>query len=163
MRSGSQAIWFQLRSLSHVKADSISIGMDDRQDYRILRARVAYTEDKVIRSQVLVLGVHRVSGAHVDSTLEDLDKSYPQQVVECTEKVLRCFCGESWEAVRSKIHLLCGDGCPALQKSLRLHIQQLLPAVVLIVRDGCHAARIATKEPLRAWQYISVLRLPGAV
>jgi hypothetical protein len=129
--------------------------MDDRQSWRIIRARVAFTgEDKKISSCVLLLGVHRVSGVQTESTLQDLDQDYGAQVVQATETVLRKICNDRddlLQSVRRKILLLCGDGCPALQKALRLHVQDLLPAVALIVRDGCHAVRIATKEPLRTW------------
>ena len=88
------------------------------------------------------------------TTLESYDADCSEQIVESTQRMLQSICGgddDLYDRTRRKIMVLCGDGCPGLQRSLRLHVHSLLPQVALVtlvVRDSCHAVRIATKEPL---------------
>ena len=85
------------------------------------------------------------------TTLESYDADCSEQIVESTQRMLQSICGgddDLYDRTRRKIMVLCGDGCPGLQRSLRLHVHSLLPQVALVVFDSCHAVRIATKEPL---------------
>ena len=112
----------------------------------------AQEQSKRIWSRYVLLGIYKLSGSKEDtSTLMDYDKDCGEQFLATTDMILQKACGsdEAFLArVRKKIMVLTGDGCPALQKAFKMHVHTILPSVALIIRDACHAIRIATREPV---------------
>ena len=142
------------------QAECISICMDDRGEFRSIHARCAYMDGEQIVSKLVILGIARAECKE----LEDMDKDYGQKVLEGTLHAIRKICTDSKNSVdeeqvasvRKKIMVLVADGAPSMQKALKVHYwSDKFPSLALLVRDACHAIRIALKDPLCP---LSVLR-----
>ncbi|CAJ1449813.1 unnamed protein product [Effrenium voratum] len=138
-------------------SSAVTILMDDRKEWRLIQARVSHkSEDgSAMASSLVLLAMVRNNGMH-DKDLMEVDKDFGERVVSSTNDALRRLCrlpdGQEDEAllrhIYARVMTLVSDGCPAALKALRCHATSIFPSVALIIRDACHAIRIATKEPL---------------
>ena len=138
------------------KSSHATIACDDKGDYRTIRLKCAYIcEDGSVKSSLLLLGVlHR--GGNVDTSIQAFDKDYCEKFLESMRFACGRFCtplGKELDRDLLKrlyqiVCTACGDGHFGLQKALKSQIS-IFPHLSLVIRDACHAIRIATRDPLR--------------
>lgn len=141
------------------KSKHATFACDDKGDYRALRVKVSYeAPDGTIKSEIMLLGVLYKGGRSAETTLQDFDKDSAEKFQHSLKIACERFCTPLGETVdRDLLEQLnrivitaSGDGLFCLQKALRsLASSSVFPKVTLIIRDACHAIRIATRDPLR--------------
>ena len=147
------------------KASAINVLMDDRKGWTLIRARVSYvneTSGTIDSSLLFVAAVRR--GGMVDKDLMDFDEDHGARIVSATDAALRRLCTQddgtldevALRQVYARVMTMCADGGPKEVKALKC-FNQLFPSISLLIRDACHAIRLACKEPLSHLRVLSTL------
>ena len=158
-------------------ANSVTIAVDDRGPYRLIRYRcdatvpgqeasaacprepgreeVSAACPRRVVARDGIIGVHCTSATKGD-TLADLDDDYSERmqnsIVSAIEKIF-CIDGEvdatSAQTVFAKIHTFVGDGAPTVQKCGAMLRAGRCRNIALILRDPVHAMRTSLSDPLK--------------
>ncbi|CAE7368948.1 unnamed protein product, partial [Symbiodinium sp. KB8] len=146
---------------------SISLSVDDRADFRMLRYRrdipgtaslQQWCELEPLACEG-VLGLFRLGGAVKENTLESHDEDKSRQMSESVLELLRRACQdehgnvdeEALQAIQQRVQHFSADQCAAVQKCGKLLASgSSLQQVVWVSADPAHQIRIATKDPLHA-------------
>ena len=155
----------QIRVIAEVKrsdirkqlreAQFISISMDDRKYEKLLRFRSdAPSEPFVHRG---ILGVMSLD----KSAVGDFEEDHALIAVRKMDGFLNRICtplgpgGRKLatdialkEHIRKCIRVFAADGASKERRALFLAAKELCPNIVLVLRDGAHALRIAVRDPL---------------
>ena len=159
-----------------LEAHSITLALDDRGPYRVIRYRCdviagCTTQAAVSPSRETerglsqtvtyrdgILGVH-CTAARKDSSLEDLDDDYSERMRDSVvTAVEQLFSGDvpgeidttNVQRVLGKVHTFLGDGASSVQKCGALLRAGRCRNIALILRDPVHAMRTSTSEPLKS-------------
>ena len=149
-------------------ATSISLSLDDRKDYRLLRFRcdcgpslAHYGRPHTSRPGVFqgVLGVLRGGGVTSTLQMEDMETDKGEALADSIKLAIRHLCtpmGRSDLDADLNNHVLnsvtryMADGGSVVQKAGVCLLHDCMPNIVLISRDPSHTLRIAFKDPLEA-------------
>ena len=138
------------------KAQSITITLDDRNEYKLLRFKCDYEAEW--RGRKGVLATLRRDGKAGMSQIEDFDDVYAQRQVDAIRGAVRQFCttidgafdDDLFRHMCAHVRALGSDGAPSAVKTLHWLQRQLFTNAILCIRDPAHAVRIAIREPLLA-------------
>ena len=160
-----------LRKKRLLESQSVSISVDDRKEYRVLRYRCNLrppgskatgleewcTKDALAADGIL--GVYRVGSSHLDSSIESHDMDKSEAMAKTVQLIVRRSLedaeGNVDEADVSKvlasIRHFASDQGPSVQKAAKvLASDSKLPNLVWVSFDAAHQLRIASKDPLNA-------------
>jgi hypothetical protein len=138
------------------KARSITITLDDRNEYKLVRFKCDYKAEW--RGRKGVLATIRRDGRAGSAEIEDFDADYAQRQVDAIRRAVRQFCisldgtfdENLFQHLCAQVHIIASDGAPSAMKTSRLLLAQLFTNAILVIRDPGHAVRIAIREPLLA-------------
>ncbi len=143
------------RKLEALKAaDHVSIGLDDRGGFRLLRFRCDSPSGAVVSG---CLGVMRRGGAFSEKQLEDMDDDYSRAMSKsvvraiqriATDPLLSTVDAVLVDLICKKVCIGVADGASSAQKCLRFLACGPMPNLLWCARDRAHAVRIATSTPL---------------
>ena len=153
------------RKRNHLReASSISLSLDDRQDYRLLRFRCdlpagrGHEKSRSSGSTVYgILGLLRREGVASTEEVEDFDDDKSRRMAESVLRAIEQLCTPAGGAtdrdlydhvLRSVRHYM-SDGGSAVQRAGAM-LQDRMPNLVFIGRDPAHMLRIAFRDPLEA-------------
>ena len=139
-------------------AESITLLVDDKAPWRLLRFKAALNFEKFPQQPVLkgVLCVVATSEATATPEMWDNDHSerYASSVHNAARLAFTSSDGVVDEALfnhfRLKVRALCADGCPHAAKTLRVLRRNYFPNAQFLFKDFSHTLRIAAREPLLA-------------
>ncbi len=146
------------------RSQSISIGFDDRKDYRLIRFRCDRAADAadglltdITQSACFdgIIAVVRPSASDGQTVEQDKDKG--QKVADSIVECMRRMCTPAGQDVDEGLlqHLLnkcrhtAADQGPSTQKCTELLAASVMPNVIIVGRDPAHQCRIAAREPLQ--------------
>ena len=159
-----------------LEAHSITLALDDRGPYRVIRYRCDVIAGCTTQAAVSppreterglsqtvtyrdgILGVH-CTAARKDSSLEDLDDDYSERMRDSVvTAVEQLFSGDvpgeidttNVQRVLGKVHTFLGDGASSVQKCGALLRAGRCRNIALILRDPVHAMRTSTPESLKS-------------
>ena len=130
-------------------ATSISLAVDSRASYNVLRIRCD-TEAKPFRRDG-ILGVFHCGY----DTLEDADEDHGVRMLRnlraCIAKFWTPLGGHADSAAEAdmlrKVKCIASDGGASERKLVFMTFRSICPGVAIILRDFAHAARIALQKP----------------
>ena len=130
-------------------ATSISLAVDSRASYKVLRFRCD-TEAKPFRRDG-ILGVFHCGY----DTLEDADEDHGVRMLRnlraCIAKFWTPLGGHADSAAEAdmlrKVKCIASDGGASERKLMFMTFRSICPGVAIILRDFAHAARIALQKP----------------
>jgi len=133
---------------------SISLSLDDRKDYRLIRFRCH--DDKGAVSGILA--VLRGGGRASIGTLQDLDEDKSKAVAESVVHAIKQLCAPAGgtldqaleEHILQHIRHYVSDGGASVQRAGHILATSVMPNLVLVSRDPSHTVRIAVRDPLHA-------------
>ena len=133
------------------RATCISLALDERKYKKIVRFRCdAPKRPFFFRG---ILGVHTCE----KSAVGDFEEDHALIAVRTVDRFLNRFCTplggtidmELKEHIRKSVRTFAADGASKERRALLLATKDVFPNVLLLLRDGAHALRIAIKDPLR--------------
>ena len=145
------------KQLILLESSSITLILDDRRDYRVVRFsadRVPTKEDKETYNHTGILGViHAGAGLRPADFNEDHAQNMAMSVLQC----IQTFSSEADDPAILERHILqhtriiVADGGPEVQKAARILFswKASFPQLALLHRDHCHRLRISMFEPLK--------------
>ena len=111
------------------------------------------TQEDALRA-CSVKGVMGVFPTYKDRALDDFTEDYAMQVVSHVKDIIERFCTPLDDVPDMELAQKCFENARAvaidgaLLKAARFLKEHLMPNLILVLRDGAHALRIACKEPL---------------
>ena len=137
-------------------AKSITITLDDRNEFKAVRFKCDYLADWQGKTGLLAL-IRRLAGI-ADKEIEDFEEDYAVRQVAAITSALRSFFTsikgvfheDMFQHLCTHVRALGSDGATKEVKTLYKLRQQLFPNAVVIIRDAAHAVRIAVRDPLLA-------------
>ena len=163
-----------LRKQRLLQARSISLSVDDRKEYRVLRYRchVPAPSSKFKEPTCLddwcgldtlafdgLLGVYRVGSSHLDSTVASYDTDKSEAMAKTIHLMVERSLTDAEgsvdaadvERVLENIRHFASDQGPSVQKAAKvLASDGKLPNLAYVSFDAAHQLRIASKDPLSA-------------
>ena len=135
---------------------SISISIDDRKDYRIIRFRCDASRSG---SKEGILAVFRQGGTASTAEIEDFDDDYSQKMCDSVLLAIDQISTPRKSAmdvalrdhIRGSIRHYVSDAGPGSKRCGHMLAHQL-PNLIWCSRDPAHAVRIAARDPLHAVQ-----------
>ena len=144
------------------RAKFICLAMDDRQYQKIIRFRCDAPKKPFVRRGVL--GVMSLA----NSSTQDFEEDHALIAVRKLDAFLNRFCtplksavGDTQasnsavddsqalkEHIRKHIRVFAADGASKERRALFTAVREMFENVVLLLRDGAHALRIAIRDPL---------------
>ena len=137
------------------EATAITLAMDDRKYQKLIRYRCDAPNEPFVRRGILcVMGLGK-------SAVGDFEEDHALVAVRKLERALNTFSvpnkkrGEQEqvlfalkEHIRKTVKVFAVDGASKERRALTLASKELLPNVILLLRDPAHALKIAVKDPL---------------
>jgi hypothetical protein len=143
---------------------SISIGLDDRKDYRLIRFRCDRAADAAedisidVKQSACFDGVIAVVRPSVSDgqTVHEQDKDKGQKMADSVVECIRRLCTPAGQVVDeelvncvlNKCRHTASDQGTAAQKCTELLAASVMPNVIIVGRDPAHQCRIAARDPL---------------
>ena len=143
------------------KARSVSIAVDDRKDFRLIRFRCDYVNVNSVsgnqHSATGILSCRRLGGCASWQAIEDFDQDKSRDMADSILRAIDAFCtvdGALDVSLRDHIvqnvrHFIA-DGGSSAQRAGRMLARGDFPNLVLVARDPAHTARITVRDPLRS-------------
>ncbi|CAK9028116.1 Uncharacterized protein SCF082_LOCUS18214 [Durusdinium trenchii] len=146
------------------RANSITLSVDDKKPYRLVRYKACDTDGKIESGLLCVLCPLKVL---MECDPEEWDEDKCVMAADSIADGIRGFCTPLGEGCNEILysHIICNvraftaDGAPYAQKTGRALKDRHCRNIVLIFRDACHMIRLARRDPLlcgdayrKAWE-----------
>ena len=146
------------------RANSITLSVDDKKPYRLVRYKACDTDGKIESGLLCVLCPLKVL---MECDPEEWDEDKCVMAADSIADGIRGFCTPLGEGCNEILysHIICNvraftaDGAPYAQKTGRVLKDRHCRNIVLIFRDACHMIRLACRDPLlcgeaykKAWE-----------